>query len=53
MQSGFGTQINTEYNEELDVDYRDLNLEKKNWVKYEGEFEEGAMNGFGTIFYPS
>ena len=34
------------------MDYRCIDLGTNNWLRFEGEFEQDAMNGFGTLFFP-
>lgn len=33
------------------VDYRMIDLTANNWTRFEGEFEEDSMSGFGTVFF--
>lgn len=48
--SGYGTLYNINFCSDQ-VDYRHIDLLKAYWSRFEGEFENGSMTGFGTIFF--
>jgi hypothetical protein len=33
------------------VEIKNLNINSKNWIKYEGEFNKGLWRGFGMIYF--
>lgn len=38
-------------NENKDINYENVKKVENAWIKYEGEFKKGKMNGFGTIYF--
>ena len=48
--AGYGTLLQVGYKEE-EVDYRSIEMGRRYWKRFEGEFLNGLMNGFGTIFF--
>ena len=48
---GILININYEANKETkEIDYKDISDLSDYWMKYEGEFSEGKMNGLGTAY---
>lgn len=45
-------KINTSIeNENKEINYENAKKGENVWIKYEGEFKNGKMNGFGTIYF--